>query len=33
EVMAIVRAFYAVVSLAVSAAMHAYEHRSKGWGR
>jgi general L-amino acid transport system permease protein len=33
EVMAIVMGFYAVVSLAVSAAMHAYEHRNKGWGR
>jgi general L-amino acid transport system permease protein len=33
EVMAIVMAFYAAVSLVVSAAMHAYEHRNNGWGR
>jgi len=33
EVMAIVMAFYALVSLVVSAAMHAYEHRNKRWGR
>jgi general L-amino acid transport system permease protein len=33
EVMAIVMGFYAVVSLAVSALMHAYEHRHKRWGR
>jgi general L-amino acid transport system permease protein len=32
EVMAIVMAFYAVVSLLVSAAMHAYEHRNMRWG-
>jgi general L-amino acid transport system permease protein len=33
EVMAIVMGFYALVSLVVSAGMHAYEHRNKGWGR
>jgi general L-amino acid transport system permease protein len=32
EVMAIVMAFYAVVSLAVSSAMHAFEHRNRRWG-
>ena len=32
EVMAIVMVFYAVVSLAVSAAMHAFEHRHRRWG-
>jgi general L-amino acid transport system permease protein len=32
EVMAIVMIFYAVVSLLVSAAMHAYEHRNMRWG-
>jgi general L-amino acid transport system permease protein len=33
EVMAIVMAFYAAVSLLVSAAMHAFEHRNMRWGR
>lgn len=32
EVMAVVMAFYAVVSLLVSAAMHGYEHRNARWG-
>jgi len=32
EVMAIVMAFYAAVSLLVSAAMHAVEHRNMRWG-
>jgi general L-amino acid transport system permease protein len=32
EVMAIVMAFYAIVSLAVSAALHAYAHRGLRWG-
>jgi general L-amino acid transport system permease protein len=33
EVMAIVMAFYAVVSLVVSAGMHAWEQRNQGWVR
>jgi general L-amino acid transport system permease protein len=32
EVMAIVMLFYAVVSLLVSSAMHAFEHRNMRWG-
>jgi general L-amino acid transport system permease protein len=32
EVMAIVMAFYAVVSLLVSSAMHTFEHRNMHWG-
>jgi general L-amino acid transport system permease protein len=32
EVMAIVMLFYAVVSLVVSAVMHAFEHRNMRWG-
>jgi general L-amino acid transport system permease protein len=32
EIMAIVMLFYAVVSLVVSAAMHAFEHRNMRWG-
>ena len=32
EVMAIVMVFYAVVSLAVSVAMHGFEHRNRRWG-
>jgi len=32
EVMAIVMAFYAIVSLLVSVAMHAVEHRNRRWG-
>ena len=32
EVMAIVMAFYAIVSLLVSSAMHAFERRNMRWG-